>query len=162
MLSVHHFCISLIMGSQTAYIYKGLSEPRYLYQETAKGPFWFSSQASTCYYQSNQSKVEAILFSALPKDAPSKFADLSSHYPFLCWTSSREAVNTNKVFWSDSARKSNPGLPTMKRTCRPRDGCSLALIFWIKIYVYSSKIFKKKWKKSFLIFGPKSAFSKNK
>jgi len=32
----------------------------YLDQETAKWPFWSSSQAATCYYQSNQSKVEAI------------------------------------------------------------------------------------------------------
>jgi len=34
---------------------------RYLDQETA-------SQAVTCYYQSNHSKVEAIPLSALPKD----------------------------------------------------------------------------------------------
>jgi len=29
--------------------------------------FWSSSQAATCYYQFNHSKVEAILLSALPK-----------------------------------------------------------------------------------------------
>jgi len=29
-------------------------------QETAKGPFRSSSQAATCYYQSNHSKIEAI------------------------------------------------------------------------------------------------------
>jgi len=33
---------------------------RYLEQETVKGPFRSSSQAVTCYYQSNHSKVEAI------------------------------------------------------------------------------------------------------
>jgi len=40
-------------------------------------------------------KVEAIQLSAFPKDTTSELAGLSSHYPFLCWTSSREAVNTN-------------------------------------------------------------------
>jgi len=32
---------------------------RYIDQETANGRFRFSSQAATCYYQSNHSKVEA-------------------------------------------------------------------------------------------------------
>jgi len=40
----------------------------YLDQETAKWPFRSSSQAATCYYQSNHPKVEAIPLSALPKD----------------------------------------------------------------------------------------------
>jgi len=53
----------------------------------AKGPFRSSSQAATCYYQSNHSKVEAISLSALPKDTTSKLASVTSHYPFLCWTS---------------------------------------------------------------------------
>jgi len=38
-----------------------------------------SSQAATCYYQSNYSKVDAIPLSALPKDTTSELADLSSH-----------------------------------------------------------------------------------
>jgi len=38
-----------------------------------------SSQAATCYYQSNHSKAEAILLSALPKDTASELADLSPH-----------------------------------------------------------------------------------
>jgi len=40
--------------------------------------------------------------------------------PFKCWTSSKEAVNTNyyQVFWSDSAGESNPSLPT-RRTLLP-------------------------------------------
>jgi len=29
-------------------------------KKTAKGPFRFSSQVATCYYQSNHTKVEAI------------------------------------------------------------------------------------------------------
>jgi len=29
---------------------------------TVKGPFWSSSQAATCYYQSNHLKVEVIPF----------------------------------------------------------------------------------------------------
>jgi len=33
---------------------------RYLDREIAKGPFRPSSQAATCYYQSNHSKIEAI------------------------------------------------------------------------------------------------------
>jgi len=45
-------------------------------QETAKGPLLSSSQAATCYYQSNHSKVEAIPLSSLP-------TSLSPHYPFL-------------------------------------------------------------------------------
>jgi len=44
---------------------------RYLDQETAKGPFRSTSQAATCYYQSNHSNVEAISLSALPKDTTS-------------------------------------------------------------------------------------------
>jgi len=36
------------------------------------------------YYQSNHSKVEAIPFSALPKDTTSELAGLSPHYLFLC------------------------------------------------------------------------------
>jgi len=46
-------------------------------QETAKWPFRFSSQAATCYYQSNYSKVEAIPLSVLPKDTKSELAGLS-------------------------------------------------------------------------------------
>jgi len=42
-----------------------------------------SSQAATCYYQSNHSKVEAIPISALPKNTTSELAGLSSQYPFL-------------------------------------------------------------------------------
>jgi len=55
---------------------------RYLDQETAKRPFWSSSQAATCYYQSNDSKVEAIPFSALPKGTTSELAGLFPQYPF--------------------------------------------------------------------------------
>jgi len=55
---------------------------RYLDQDTAKGLFWSSSQATTCYYQSICSKVEAIPLSALPKDTTSELAGLSPHYPF--------------------------------------------------------------------------------
>jgi len=56
---------------------------RYLDQETAKGSFRSWSQATTCYYQSNHSKVEAILLSALTKDTTSELAGLSSHYSFF-------------------------------------------------------------------------------
>jgi len=38
--------------------------------------FRSSSQAATCYYQSNHSKVEAISLSALPKDTTSELAGL--------------------------------------------------------------------------------------
>jgi len=37
----------------------------------AKESFWSLSKAATCYYQFNHSKVEAISFSALPKDTTS-------------------------------------------------------------------------------------------
>jgi len=52
---------------------------RYLDQETAKGPFRFLSQAVTCYFQSNHSKVEAIPLSALTKNTTSELAGLSPH-----------------------------------------------------------------------------------
>jgi len=45
--------------------------------------FRSSSQAATCYYQSNHSKIEAIPFSVLLKDTTSKLAGRSSHYPFF-------------------------------------------------------------------------------
>jgi len=49
----------------------------------AKGLLRSSSQATTCYYQSNHSKVEAFPLSALPKDTTSKLAGLSPHYLFF-------------------------------------------------------------------------------
>jgi len=45
----------------------------------SEGPFRSSSQAATCYYQSNHSKVEAIMLSALPKDTTSELAGLFPH-----------------------------------------------------------------------------------
>jgi len=58
---------------------------RYFKQETAKRPFRSSSQAATCYcyYQSKHLKVDSIPLIALPKDATSELAGLSSHYHFL-------------------------------------------------------------------------------
>jgi len=50
---------------------------RYLNQETAKRPLWFSSEAVTCYFQSNHAKVETIPLSALPKDTTSELAQLT-------------------------------------------------------------------------------------
>jgi len=52
---------------------------RYLDQETAKGPYRSSSQAATCYYQSNHSKVEAIPLDAFSKVTTRELAGLSSH-----------------------------------------------------------------------------------
>jgi len=45
----------------------------------SEGTFWSSSLATTCYYQSNHTKVEAIPLSALPKDTTSYLAGLPSH-----------------------------------------------------------------------------------
>jgi len=42
-----------------------------------------SSQAATCYYQSNHSKIEAISLIALPNDKTSELTNLSLHYLFL-------------------------------------------------------------------------------
>jgi len=42
----------------------------------------FICQAATCYYQSNQSKVEAFPLSALPKNTTSELDRLSSQNPF--------------------------------------------------------------------------------
>jgi len=56
---------------------------RYLDQETEKEPSRSSSQAATCYNQSNHSKVEAIPLSTLPiKDTTSDLSICSQHYPF--------------------------------------------------------------------------------
>jgi len=41
--------------------------------------FRSSSQAATCYYQSNHSKVEVIPLSGLPKDTTNELASLSPH-----------------------------------------------------------------------------------
>jgi len=41
--------------------------------------FAASSQAATCYHQSNHSKIVAISLSTLPKDTKSELAGLSSH-----------------------------------------------------------------------------------
>jgi len=51
---------------------------RYLDQDTAKETLWFSSQAATCQYQFNHSKVYAILLSALSKDTTGELAGLFS------------------------------------------------------------------------------------
>jgi len=55
-------------------------------QETAKRPFRSSSQAATCYYQSNHSKAEEISLSALPKDTISELPAYLHTDPFNCWT----------------------------------------------------------------------------
>jgi len=44
-----------------------------------KGRFRSSSEAANCYYQSNNSKVEAISLRALSKDTTSELACLSPH-----------------------------------------------------------------------------------
>jgi len=62
-----------------------------LLQESAMKPFQSSSQAATCYCQSNHSKVEEIPLSALSR---TQQANLPA------W-----------VFWLDSTRESKPGLP---------------------------------------------------
>jgi len=47
----------------------------------------------------------------LPKDTTSKFAGLSSHYPFNAERQTGKlCIPTFKVFWSDSMRESWPGL----------------------------------------------------
>jgi len=82
---------------------------RYLNQETAKRPFRFSSQAVTCYYQSNHAKVEAIPLSALPKDTTSELAGLPLHYPFFM-------LNIKQGSWKSraSTEKFPGGWPTVK------------------------------------------------
>jgi len=47
--------------------------------EDSEWPFQSSSQAASCYYQSNHLKVEAIPLSAFPKDTTSELAGLSPH-----------------------------------------------------------------------------------
>jgi len=62
-----------ILKHDTRYLLFYLS--KYLDQETAKWPFRPSSQAVTCYYESNHSKVGAIP----PQNANLR---LAIHYPF--------------------------------------------------------------------------------
>jgi len=55
------------------HLFVKVPRPRY-----SEGTFFrSSSRAATCYYQSNQSKVEAISLSTLPKDTTSELASLS-------------------------------------------------------------------------------------
>jgi len=42
----------------------------------------FAVFESSCYYQPNHLKVEAIPISALPEDTTSELVGVSSHYPF--------------------------------------------------------------------------------
>jgi len=64
----------MVLGTVLIYLLK------YLNQETAKRPFQFSSEAVIGYYHSNDTKLEAIPLSALPKDTTSELAGLHSHY----------------------------------------------------------------------------------
>jgi len=57
-------------------------------QETAKGPFRSSSQAATCYYQSNHSKEETIPLSALPK---AQQANLPAYSKLTLFNAERQA-----------------------------------------------------------------------
>jgi len=52
---------------------------RHLNQKQRRKLLLSLSQAATCCYQSNRSKIEAIPLSALPKDTTSELAGLSSH-----------------------------------------------------------------------------------
>jgi len=54
--SQHYKFWNCFFGFKFKYSFINLS--RYLGQETAKVPYRSSSQAATCYYQSNHSKVE--------------------------------------------------------------------------------------------------------
>jgi len=72
----------------------------YIYQDTStkrqrSDLFRFSSQAATCYYLSNHLKVEAITLSALSSTQQANLLAYLHTNSFNCWTSSREAVNTN-------------------------------------------------------------------
>jgi len=55
----------------------------------------FSSQAATCYWQSNHSEVEAISLSALPKYTTSEFLDLS-FFTLSLFNAERQAELTFK------------------------------------------------------------------
>jgi len=87
------------------------------------------------YYQSNHSKVETIPLSALPKDTTSELACLSSHYPFNVGRQVEKlGIPTFKIFWSNSTRESNPGLPTVRQTL------SLLLQPWVIFWLQTTKL----------------------
>jgi len=72
-------------------------------------------------------KLEAILLSVLPKDT-SELADTSELYTIpSILNQSRKAVNTNflNIFWSDSMRESNPGLPMQSGRSNHQTKCQL-------------------------------------
>jgi len=80
------FCVGLLLSFQQIYliqaqvkVYLLIYLSKYLDHEATKESFGSSSQAVTCYYQSNHSKVEAIPISALPKDTTRALAGLSPH-----------------------------------------------------------------------------------
>jgi len=83
-----------------------------------------SSQAVTCFYQSNYSKGRGNPVKCLDQGHNKRTCRLIfTLSPFLCWTSSREAVNTNIKFWPDSAREFESWVTDYEpdiRTTRPR------------------------------------------
>jgi len=81
-----------------------------------KGLFRFSSQAAACYYQSNHSGRGNLVISALPKDTTSEHKLPAYLHTLSLFYAEHQSgklwIPTFKVFWSDSARESKPGLPT--------------------------------------------------
>jgi len=65
-----HICFVL------THLFVKVSRPR-----DSERTFSMLSQAATCYYQSNHSKMEAIPLSALPKDTASELTGLFSTLP---------------------------------------------------------------------------------
>jgi len=86
--------------------------PSCLDQETAKVPLRSSSQAATCYCQSSYSKVESILFSALPKGYNKQIC--RPIFTLSLFNVKRQAGKLR--IWSVSAWDSNPSLTTTRRT----------------------------------------------
>jgi len=82
------------------HLFVKLLRPENSERKDSEGPFRSSSQADTCYYQSNHLKVEAIPLSAFVQGTKSELSSLASrsHYPLLCWTSSRDVNRGRRAY----------------------------------------------------------------
>jgi len=69
-LNFNTFCTLHCPATNEYFCFFIVNLPSCLSQKTAKGSFRSLSQIATCYYQSNHSKVEAILLSHLLLDCP--------------------------------------------------------------------------------------------
>jgi len=120
----------ILLNHPSSYIWYLLIFVKVLRPGDCEVIFRSSSQAATFYYQSNHSKADTIPLSALLKDT-SEFASWFSTHSLHCWTSSREAVNTNVlsilVRLDEGIERSTTDYEANAITTRPRTRLNLVL-----------------------------------